>query len=60
MPTAPAAVRELLRFGLAALGIHAAAGVKSSDCGVLRWSSNGYAGIQQIVRSEPPRAREPI
>lgn len=24
-----------------------AAGVKSSDCGVLRWSSNGYAGIPE-------------
>ncbi len=34
MLTTPAAVRELSRFGLAALGIDAAAGVTSSDSGL--------------------------
>lgn len=35
MPTRAAAVRELLRMGLAAVGLDAGAGVKSSDYGVL-------------------------
>jgi hypothetical protein len=34
MPTRAAAVRELLKFGLAALGVDGGAGVKSSDYGV--------------------------
>ena len=34
MPTRAAAVRELLKLGLAALGMDADAGIKSSDFGV--------------------------
>ncbi|MDA9531338.1 MULTISPECIES: hypothetical protein [unclassified Bradyrhizobium] len=34
MPTRAAAVRELLRFGLTAVGVDAAVGVKSSSFGV--------------------------
>jgi hypothetical protein len=34
MPTRAAAVRELLKLGLRAIGIDAAAGTKSSDYGV--------------------------
>jgi hypothetical protein len=41
MPTRAAAVRELLKFGLAASGINATAGAKSSDYGVF---SRGPAG----------------
>lgn len=35
MPTRAAAVRELLRFGLTAVGVDATPGVKSSSFGVL-------------------------
>ncbi len=41
MPTRAAAVRELLKFGLAAVGVDGAAGIKSSDYGVF---SRGPAG----------------
>ncbi len=41
MPTRAAAVRELLKLGLAAVGVTAGAGVKSSDYGVF---SRGPAG----------------
>ena len=34
MPTRAAAVRELLKFGLQAIGVDGGAGVKSSDYGV--------------------------
>lgn len=43
MPTRAAAVRELLKLGLAAVGINAGAGVKSSDYGVF---SRGSASHQ--------------
>ena len=42
MPTRAAAVRELLKFGLAAVGIDAGAGVKSSDYGVFSRGSKGH------------------
>jgi hypothetical protein len=42
MPTRAAAVRELLKLGLAAAGIDAAAGVKSSDFGVFRRGRDGH------------------
>jgi hypothetical protein len=42
MPTRAAAVRELLRFGLAATGIDGGAGVKSSDYGVFSRSAAGH------------------
>ena len=42
MPTRAAAVRELLKFGLAAIGINAGAGVKSSDYGVFDRGPAGH------------------
>lgn len=43
MPTRAAAVRELLRFGLATVGVDAATGVKSSSFGVLSREQVGDA-----------------
>jgi len=43
MPTRAAAVRELLKLGLAALGEDASAGVKSSDYGVFSRGPSGHA-----------------
>ncbi|QOZ73331.1 hypothetical protein WN72_13520 [Bradyrhizobium arachidis] len=42
MPTRAAAVRELLKFGLAALGVDAVAGVKSSSFGVFGRGPEGH------------------
>ena len=42
MPTRAAAVRELLKFGLSAIGIDATAGVKSSDFGVFDRGPDGH------------------
>jgi hypothetical protein len=42
MPTRAAAVRELLKLGLTAVGIDAAAGVKSSDFGVFDRGPDGH------------------
>ncbi|MCP3397667.1 hypothetical protein [Bradyrhizobium sp. CCGB20] len=42
MPTRAAAVRELLKFGLAAVGVDAQAGVKSSNYGVLGRGPDGH------------------
>ena len=42
MPTRAAAVRELLKFGLQAVGIDGAAGVKSSDYGVFSRGPNSH------------------
>ena len=42
MPTRAAAVRELLKFGLAAVGVDAQAGVKSSNFGVLGRGPDGH------------------
>ncbi|RXH32519.1 hypothetical protein XH99_04245 [Bradyrhizobium nanningense] len=42
MPTRAAAVRELLKFGLAAAGVDAAAGVKSSSFGVFGRGPQGH------------------
>jgi hypothetical protein len=42
MPTRAAAVRELLKFGLAAVGVDARAGVKSSDYGVFSRGPTGH------------------
>ncbi|WP_426424075.1 hypothetical protein [Bradyrhizobium genosp. A] len=42
MPTRAAAVRELLKFGLAAADIDAAAGVKSSSFGVFGRGPDGH------------------
>jgi hypothetical protein len=42
MPTRAAAVRELLKLGLAAIGSDAGAGVKSSDFGVFHRGPAGH------------------
>jgi hypothetical protein len=42
MPTRAAAVRELLKLGLAALGVNAGAGVRSSDFGVFGRGPEGH------------------
>ena len=42
MPTRAAAVRELLKFGLAATGIDGVTGVKSSDYGVFSRGPKGH------------------
>ncbi|RZN11753.1 hypothetical protein CWO91_07265 [Bradyrhizobium genosp. SA-3] len=42
MPTRAAAVRELLKFGLAAVCVDAAAGVKSSNFGVFGRGPGGH------------------
>jgi hypothetical protein len=42
MPTRAAAVRELLRLGLAGAGIDGTAGVKSSDYGVFGRGPEGH------------------
>ena len=42
MPTRAAAVRELLRVGLGAIGIDAGAGVKSSNFGVFDRGPEGH------------------
>ncbi|MBR0939447.1 hypothetical protein [Bradyrhizobium jicamae] len=42
MPTRAAAVREMLKLGLAAIGIDAKAGVKSSDYGVFDRGPSGH------------------
>jgi hypothetical protein len=42
MPTRAAAVRELLKLGLAAIGVTARAGAKSSDYGVFSRGPEGY------------------
>ena len=42
MPTRAAAVREILKLGLAAAGVDAKAGVKSSDYGVFGRGPEGH------------------
>jgi hypothetical protein len=44
MPTRAAAVRELLKLGLASAGMTPADGSKSSDYGVLRRGRNSHTG----------------
>ena len=52
MPTRAAAVRELLKFGLAAVGVDAGAGVKSSSFGVFGRGPDGH------VQGEPEGGNE--
>jgi len=52
MPTRAAAVRELLKFGLAAAGVDAAAGVKSSSFGVFGRGPDGH------TQNEPESGNE--
>ena len=44
MPTRAAAVRELLKLGLAATGVDAGTGVKSSNYGVFSRGADGHKG----------------
>lgn len=44
MPTRAAAVRELLRLGLAAMGVDGGVGVKSSNYGVFNRGPDGHRG----------------
>jgi hypothetical protein len=52
MPTRAAAVRELLRFGLAGTGIDAGAGVKSSDYGVFDRGPDGHRVASDLPETE--------
>jgi hypothetical protein len=52
MPTRAAAVRELLKFGLAAIGIDGGAGVKSSDYGVFDRGPDGHRGTSDLPEPE--------
>jgi hypothetical protein len=56
MPSRAAAVRELLRMGLASVGIDAIAGVKSSSYGVLNQRADGHEqqGDTRPEAPEPP------
>ncbi|MHC2331511.1 hypothetical protein [Bradyrhizobium sp. USDA 4454] len=53
MPTRAAAVRELLKLGLASSGIDGVAGVKSSDYGVFDRGPDGH--IQVDIQGDAPR-----
>lgn len=44
MPTRAAAVRELLKSGLASIGVDGGAGVKSSNYGVFSRGPDGHKG----------------
>ena len=44
MPTRAAAVRELLKMGLAAVGVDGGAGLKSSSYGVFSRGPDGHKG----------------
>jgi len=52
MPTRAATVRELLRLGLAAMGIDAGAGVKSSDYGVFNRGPRGHRDSKDSPETE--------
>ena len=52
MPTRAAAVRELLKLGLAAIGVDAHAGVKSSDYGVFSRGVDGHKESKDIPEAE--------
>lgn len=52
MPTRAAAVRELLKLGLAAAGVDATAGIKSSDFGVFGRGPDGHTQSNQDAASD--------
>ena len=52
MPTRAAAVRELLKLGLAATGVDAGAGVKSSNYGVFSRGTDGHKGLKESPDAE--------
>ena len=59
MPSRAAAVRELLRLGLASVGLKpAAAGVKSGDFGVLSTGADGHrADSEPAPRVTPAKSK---
>jgi len=52
MPTRAAAVRELLKLGLSAIGVDAGAGVKSSDYGVFSRGPEGHRAANEESGTE--------
>jgi hypothetical protein len=52
MPTRAAAVRELLKLGLAAIGEDATTGTKSSDYGVFKRGAGGHAGSNETPEKQ--------
>jgi len=52
MPTRAAAVRELLKMGLAAVGVDGSAGEKSSDYGVFSRGPDGHKGSKDVPEAE--------
>jgi len=52
MPTRAAAVRELLKFGLAASGVDGIAGVNSSDYGVFSRGPGGHRDAKDSSGTE--------
>ncbi|MBI5318098.1 hypothetical protein [Bradyrhizobium sp.] len=52
MPTRAAAVRELLKLGLAAIGVDAANGGKSRDYGVFSRGPGGHRLTKDLPESE--------
>lgn len=52
MPTRAAAVRELLKLGLAAIGSSAGMGVKSSDYGVFDRGPDGHKAGKGLPEAE--------
>jgi hypothetical protein len=52
MPTRAASVRELLRLGLASIGVDAGAGVKSSDYGVFSRGPRGHTETETPPETE--------
>ena len=52
MPTRAAAVRELLKLGLGAIGVDGGAGVKSSDYGVFKRGPEGHRDGKSLPDAE--------
>jgi hypothetical protein len=52
MPTRAAAVRELLKLGLAGTGVDGSSGVKSSDYGVFKRGPDGYRVSKDVPEAE--------
>lgn len=52
MPTRAAAVRELLKLGLASTAVEAGAGVKSSNYGVFSRGADGHKGAKERPDAE--------
>jgi hypothetical protein len=59
MPTRAAAVRELLRFGLAAIGVDSGRGVKSSEYGVFSRGPDGHRLARNSSGQNDPSGHEP-